>query len=175
MEIEFLKEQLKAKLSSKRYKHSIRVMETAIILAKFYNEDSKKVSIAAVLHDYAKEMNKNELVDICKTFFYDETKDFITDIQLLHGFVSAYYAKEMFNITDEDILNAIKYHTTGRRNMSLLEKIVYMADAIEPEREYPHVNEIRDLAFVNLDKALLFEVNHKLKYYNILLQYLTLF
>nr|WP_307774811.1 bis(5'-nucleosyl)-tetraphosphatase (symmetrical) YqeK [uncultured Cetobacterium sp.] len=164
MNIDLLKIELQKVLSRKRYGHSIRVVETATELAKIYNADIEKTQIAAILHDYAKEFPREELVNICTTHFEKETKKFLYVGQILHGFASAYIAKEKFNINDSDILNAIIYHTTGRENMSLIEKIVYIADAIEPERNYSYVNEIRDLCLIDLDQAILFETNRKIEY-----------
>ncbi|WP_432204847.1 bis(5'-nucleosyl)-tetraphosphatase (symmetrical) YqeK [Cetobacterium somerae] len=164
MDINFLKKELSSILSKKRYEHSIRVLETAIELAKIYNIDLEKVAIAAILHDFAKEFKRDELVSISKIFFKEETEDYLDNIEILHSYAGTYIAKNKFNINDSDILNAIKYHTTGRKNMSLIEKIVYIADAIEPKRDYPHVKKIRELAFKNLDKAILVEVNNKIEY-----------
>lgn len=164
MDINFLKKELSSILSKKRYEHSIRVLETAIELAKIYNIDLEKVAIAAILHDFAKEFKRDELVSISKNFFKEETEDYLDNIEILHSYAGTYIAKNKFNINDSDILNAIKYHTTGRKNMSLIEKIVYIADAIEPKRDYPHVKKIRELAFKNLDKAILVEVNNKIEY-----------
>lgn len=164
MKIDYLKNEVKKVLSAKRYEHSIRVLETALNLANIYGADPLKVGIAAILHDYAKEMNNLQIRDICEHFFKDETKDYMSVNEILHSFVGVYYAKEKFKIEDPDILNAIKYHTTGRKDMSLIEKIVYISDAIEPKREYPHVEKIRELALVNLDDAIFFEANRKIEY-----------
>ena len=164
MDINFVKKELSSILTKKIYEHSIRVLETAIELAKIYNIDLEKVAIAAILHDFAKEFKRDELVSISKNFFKEETEDYLDYIEILHSYAGTYIAKNKFNINDSDILNAIKYHTTGRKNMSLIEKIVYIADAIEPKRDYPHVKKIRELAFKNLDKAILVEVNNKIEY-----------
>ncbi|MGL4868554.1 MAG: bis(5'-nucleosyl)-tetraphosphatase (symmetrical) YqeK [Cetobacterium sp.] len=164
MNIDFLKEQLKLVVSKKRYEHSIRVLNTALILGNIYNADLKKIAIASLLHDYTKEFKKNELIDISKEYFKKEAKDYLDNAEILHSYASAYIAKSKFNIIDEEILDAIKYHTTGRKNIGLIEKIVYLADAIEPKRDYPHVEKIRDLALFNIDKAILLEVNKKIEY-----------
>ena len=128
MDINFLKKELSSILSKKRYEHSIRVLETAIELAKIYNIDLEKVAIAAILHDFAKEFKRDELVSISKNFFKEETEDYLDNIEILHSYAGTYIAKNKFNINDSDILNAIKYHTTGRKNMSLIEKIVYRSE-----------------------------------------------
>ena len=164
MRTDFLKEELRKVLSKKRYEHSIRVYETAITLGKNYNVDLEKLSISALLHDYAKEYNPELLKSICKTFFFKETKSYLNNVEVLHGIVASHIAKEKFNIDDIDTLNAIKFHTTGRKKMSVIEKIIYLADAIEPKRNYENIEKIRKLSQENLDDAILLEVNEKLKY-----------
>ena len=164
MTTDFLKKELSIVISKKRYEHSIRVLETDLILGKLYNGDLQKITIASLLHDYAKEFRRDELIQIAQKYFEIETKDYLTNVEILHSYASEYVAEEVFKIKDIDILNAIKYHTTGRENMSLTEKIVYLADAIEPKRDYPHVEKIRELALVNLNKAILLEVNKKIEY-----------
>lgn len=164
MDIEFLKKELSVALSKKRYGHSIRVLDTALALGEIYNADLNKIAIASLLHDYAKELPREELIKISKEYFKEETEDYLSSVEILHSYVAAYIAKEKFKIDDIEILNAIKFHTTGRKNMSLIEKIVYIADAIEPKRDYPHVEKIRDLALVDLNRAILLEVNEKIEY-----------
>ncbi|WP_448820112.1 bis(5'-nucleosyl)-tetraphosphatase (symmetrical) YqeK [Cetobacterium sp.] len=164
MNIDFLKKELATVLSKKRYEHSIRVLNTALALGEIYNANLNEIAIASLLHDYAKEFTREELIKISKEHFTEETKDYITNVEILHSYVASYIAKDKFKIDNTDILNAIKFHTTGRKNMSLVEKIVYVADAIEPKRDYPYVEEIRDLALVNLNKAILLEVNKKIEH-----------
>lgn len=164
MNIEGLKDELKKVVSEKRYNHSIGVMNTAIELAKIYGVDEEKVKVAAILHDYAKNFSKERLEEIAKKYFKDETKDYILVTEILHSYASAQILKEKFNIEDKDIYNAIKYHTTGRKNMSLIEKIIYISDAIEPQRDYPMVDEIRKLVKKDIDKGILLEANNKIKY-----------
>lgn len=162
--IDFLINELKKVVSKKRFNHSIEVMNTAKELSSIYGCDIYKASIAAILHDYSKEFSPATLIEICKKYFFDEVKDYLNNVELMHGFASAAIAKEKFGILDSDILNAIKYHTTGRKNMSLLEKIIYIADAIEITRDYPEVNNIRKLVYTDLDSGILFEANHKIIY-----------
>ena len=164
MNIDFFKEETKIILSKKRYEHSLRVLDTALALGKIYNVDLNKLAIASILHDYAKEFKREDLINISKEYFLDEVEDYLSNAEILHSYVGAYIANEKFKITDSEILNAIKYHTTGRKDMSIIEKIVYLADAIEPKRDYPYVEKIRDLSLINLDKAILLEVNKKIEY-----------
>ena len=95
---------------------------------------------------------------------YQSKEEKTLNLPILHSFVGADLVEKELNITDVEILNAIKYHTTGKAKMSLIEKIVYLADAIEPKRSYHAVDKIRELAKINIDKALLLEVKEKIKY-----------
>jgi predicted HD superfamily hydrolase involved in NAD metabolism len=153
---------VKKTLPPKRYRHTLGVVEVAISLAKQYNVSVHRAEIAALLHDISKCMTMKEL------HFYvesDETlKYYGTMGELLHGFAGSVYAKKELKIYDVDILNAIKYHTIGRRGMTTLEKIIYIADAIEPNRNYPHIDLIREKAKTCINEAILFEVDKKLKY-----------
>ncbi|MCJ7841808.1 bis(5'-nucleosyl)-tetraphosphatase (symmetrical) YqeK [Lederbergia sp. NSJ-179] len=136
-----------------RYKHSVRVLETAVGLAEKYEEDVKKVELAAIFHDYAKLMP----VDQLKNWILSAKEDSrLIDYhpELWHGPVAAYLVQKEFGMDDPDVLNAIRYHTTGRAKMSRLEKIIFLADYIEPERNFPGIQETRDLAKKNLDEAM---------------------
>ncbi len=139
----------------KRYEHTLGVAFTATSLAMRYNADIKKAQIAGLLHDCAKCMTNEERISLC-----NKNKIKITEIEyanpfLLHAKVGAFLAKEKYNVTDPEILSAICYHTTGRPQMTLLEKIIYIADYIEPGRKTaPNLDEVRHLAFENLDEAL---------------------
>lgn len=159
-----IKDYLKENLKPKRYEHSLGVRDTAVKLAKIYNCDIEKANKAGLVHDCAKNMTDAELIDIAKKsgLVIDEVCE--ESPQLLHGPVGALIAKEKMGIEDKDILNAIAYHTTGRKHMSLLEKIVYIADYIEPLRNFPGVDELREKAFINLDEALLKSFNNTIKF-----------
>jgi len=162
LSIEEIKELLKSLLTEKRMIHVEGVVETSKELALKYGADIKKVELAAYLHDLAKFFSleeMNELIDCEKT-----SKKYGNLPQLLHSFAGAEYAKKKLEITDEDILNAIRWHTVGRLDMSLVEKIVYLADAIEPGRNYPAVTKIRELSNESLEKAMLYEIDNKIKY-----------
>ncbi|WP_273129793.1 bis(5'-nucleosyl)-tetraphosphatase (symmetrical) YqeK [Metabacillus sp. HB246100] len=140
-------------LTEHRYLHTVGVMETAIQLAEQYGEDQKKAEIAAIFHDYAKFRPKKEMKKIIKDQEFPK-KLLEYNSELWHAPVGAYLVKKEVGIKDQDILNAIKYHTSGRPNMTLLERIIYVADYIEPGRIFPGVEEVRELAEVSLDKAL---------------------
>lgn len=139
-------------LPEKRFIHTMGVMETAIQLANKYGCDEKKAELAAIFHDYAKYRPAEEMKKIIvEEQLPEELLAFNTEIW--HGPVGAILVKKEIGIEDEDILNAIRYHTTGRPEMTLLEKIVFLADYIEPGRSFPGVEEVRELAKTNLDEA----------------------
>lgn len=164
MEYKDLERIIESMITKKRYKHTIGVVETSKKLAKKYGEDPKKAKIAALLHDCAKCFNNDDFEAYIDR--YDIELDDVekSEYELIHGKIGKYIAKERFGIYDQDILNSIEYHTTGRVDMSILEKIVYIADFIEPEREYDGVEDLRKLAFEDLDKALLKAFDNTIKY-----------
>ncbi|WP_026676374.1 bis(5'-nucleosyl)-tetraphosphatase (symmetrical) YqeK [Fictibacillus gelatini] len=152
MEREKALELVKRQLTDHRYEHTLGVVDTAVKLAEHYNADKKKAEIAAIFHDYAKFRPKEEMRQIVRD------KQMPLDLlefgtELLHAPVGAYLVEQEAGIYDQEILNAIRYHTTGRPGMNLLEKIIFIADYIEPGRRFPGVEEVRQLAFENLDKA----------------------
>ncbi|GBC65289.1 bis(5'-nucleosyl)-tetraphosphatase (symmetrical) YqeK [Bacillus licheniformis] len=145
---------VKEQLTEQRYIHTVSVMETAVKLAERFGADLKKAEIAAIFHDYAKFRPKEEM----KQIILDgggplEVLNF--HHELWHAPAGAALVKTEVGITDEDILSAIRFHTSGRPNMTLLEKVVYVADYIEPGRRFPGVEEVRTLAEEDLDSALI--------------------
>ncbi|SCY84234.1 bis(5'-nucleosyl)-tetraphosphatase (symmetrical) YqeK [Alkaliphilus peptidifermentans] len=159
-----IKENLKEVISNKRYIHTMGVVDAAVYLAEKYGENCHKAAIAAVLHDYAKDFSEKALKEYIK-----ENQIKVDDIltkayQLLHGKVAASIAEKDYNISDKDILNAIENHTTGRKNMSKLEKIIYLSDFIEVGRSYPAVDELRLIAEEDLDKAVLKALDNTIVY-----------
>ncbi|OJG09212.1 HAD superfamily hydrolase [Enterococcus aquimarinus] len=150
-------------MSEARFEHVLGVEQSAIALAKRYGCSVEKASIAALTHDYAKERSADEFR------FIIENKGF--DLNLLrwgnaiwHGLVGAYFVEHELGITDHDILEAIRLHTTGAPQMSLLSKIIYVADYIEPGRDFPGVEEARRLAVLDLNQAVAFETKQTLQY-----------
>ncbi len=144
---------VKEQLTDHRYTHTIGVMETAIMLANKYQANEKKAEIAAIFHDYAKFRPKEEMKRIIQEQgMPSELLDF--NSELWHAPVGAYLVQKEVGIADEEILDAIKYHTSGRVGMTLLEKIIYLADYIEPGRQFPGVEDVRALAKISLDEAL---------------------
>ncbi|MBU8787714.1 MULTISPECIES: bis(5'-nucleosyl)-tetraphosphatase (symmetrical) YqeK [Bacillus] len=145
---------VKEQLTEQRYTHTIGVMETAVMLAERFGADVKKAETAAIFHDYAKFRPKEEM----KQIILNDNKSLdVLDFhhELWHAPAGAVLVKTEVGIADEDILSAIRYHTSGRPGMTLLEKVIYVADYIEPGRCFPGVDEVRVLAEENLDLALI--------------------
>ena len=151
-----LRKEIKKVQDGKRYEHTLGVEYTSAALAMRFGADLEKAQIAGLLHDCAKCISDQEKLSICKKHKIPVTESEQKAPYLLHAKVGAYLAQHKYGIEDQDILNAITYHTTGRENMSLLEKIIFVADYIEPGRKHaPNLGEIRLLAFQDLDKALI--------------------
>lgn len=166
-----IKKYLKKHLTKERYQHTIGVAYTAISMAMRYNPDTansdfiRKAELAGLLHDCAKCMDNDKKLKICDKNNISYSSFEASHPYLLHGKVGAYIAKTKFNIDDDDILQAIIWHTTGRPNMSLLEKIIFIADYIEPSRRpIPELDEIRQLAFIDIDKTMEKILSNTLKY-----------
>lgn len=159
--MEHLLQAIKTRMPKKRYTHTIGVMQTAIDLAKHYGEDVEKAQIAAILHDIAKYADEAWMCTIIKKYdLGDELLSWGTEI--MHGPVGAWIAENELKITDQLILDAITYHTTGRANMTNLEKIIFIADMIEPNRKFPGVDELRDTAYTSLNKGMRACITHSI-------------
>lgn len=144
---------LKKVLNERRYEHSLGVADAARALAEVYGEDPDKAYFAGLAHDIAKcfdEDTMNEYV-----LKYDLPSKYLNNTPLAHSKVGAEILRDKFGVKDEDLLNAVAYHTTGRYGMSLLEEILYVADLIDRTRAYDRVDELRHLAPVDLDEAAL--------------------
>ncbi|MBQ7986865.1 MAG: nicotinate-nucleotide adenylyltransferase [Clostridia bacterium] len=146
-----MEEQLKTLLTPERYAHSLGVMETAVELAKIHGADTEKAKLAGLLHDNAKNLDN----------IYERAHDLEVDLDefemksppLVHAKLGAETAKIEFGITDPEILEAIKWHTIGKPDMTLLEKIIFVADLTEPGRNFPDAEPLRKLSRENLDMA----------------------
>lgn len=141
-------------LSRERFDHSILVMETARELARRFGVDEEKAALSGLLHDCAKELSNEKLIFLSRKYGWDIDSVEEAHGQLLHAPASAQLAKEEFGISDNEILSSIAFHTVGRPAMSQLEKIIYLADHIEPQRDYPRVEAVRKLAQTNLEEAI---------------------
>lgn len=154
---------VKEQITEKRYIHTIGVMETAEKLANVYDVDRKKVQLAAAFHDYAKFRSIKEMQKIVIEENLDQ-RLLIYGNELLHAPVGAFLVKNEVGIVDEDVLNGIRYHTTGRPKMTPIEKIVFISDYIEPNRKFPGVEEVREIAFTNLDEALIIAISNTISF-----------
>lgn len=152
-------------LSPKRFLHTQGVAEESVKLAKKYGADTKKAYLAGLLHDCAKDYPSDEKLKMCQKYGIELDEILTEQPDLTHAFLGAEVARDVFKITDEEILGAIRFHTTGRPNMTLLEKIVYLADFFEPSRKYfDGINEIKELAYTDPDLAVAFSLDHTIKY-----------
>jgi len=159
--IDKIYEYLKNNLSQYRYDHVMRVCEIALDLGKIFDVDLDKIKICALLHDCAKDISIEDLkkISIENNLLKEEEYDYGS---ILHSAVGAFIAKEKFNIHDEDILNGIAYHTTGRANMSLLEKVIFVSDKIEEGRDFKGVFDLRKMAKIDLDETIVMYFNMEL-------------
>ncbi len=151
---------LQSTLSKDRYRHTLGVEQTALKLAQRYGEDSEKARIAALLHDCARCLDSAEM----RKLVGDQAGD-TTLRALMHAPAGAELARQKYGVNDEAILSAIRWHTTGHEGMTRLEKIVYLADFIEPNRPaYPGLEELRAEAFRDLDRAVRLAAENTMRY-----------
>ena len=149
------KKALRKYLDRDRFEHSEGVMYTAAALAMRYGENLEKAQIAGILHDCAKCIPDNKKLKICEKNHIEITEAEKCSPFLLHAKVGAYIAKEKYDIEDAEILDAIACHTTGKPAMTLLDKIIYISDYIEPMRsKASNLEEVRKMAFMDLDETL---------------------
>ena len=151
-----IRKSMEKELDAKRYEHPLGVAYTAAALAMCNDVDPVKAETAGLLHDCAKCFSDDKKISVCRKNNMEINSVESRNPYLLHAKAGYCIAKNKFDIEDQDILNAILNHTTGRPGMSTLEKIIYIADYIEPSRKQaPNLSEVRKLAFQNLDQALL--------------------
>lgn len=155
-------EYIEKNYSEKRKKHTMAVFETAKSLAKHYGEDEEKAGTAALFHDMFRGVAEKTLNLYVKHLSMD--RKYLDNANLAHGKLAAIIMERDFGINDADTLNAVRFHTTGRANMSELEKIMYLADAIEPGRDYAGVTELRRVAYDGLDEAVLLSMKGTVSY-----------
>lgn len=155
---------VKEQLTEKRYLHTVRVTETAVALAERYGVDREKAEMAAIFHDYAKFRPEQEMIEIIhkNKSIKNDLLDFASE--LWHAPVGAALVRDEVGIDDEEVLQAIHFHTTGRANMTALEKVIFLADYIEPGRSFKGVEQVRELARMNLDHAVFQSIANTIKY-----------
>lgn len=150
-----IQKRLKKTLDEDRYIHTLGVSYTACALAMRYEYSITDAQMAGLLHDCAKCIPKEKQVMLCEKHHIN-----ISDFEkrnpfLLHAKLGAFFAMRKYGVTNKEIIGSILCHTTGKPNMTLLEKIIYIADYIEPQRvKQPHLPELRKLAFLDIDQAL---------------------
>ena len=167
MNMEVIKANVRNFLDEKRYEHVKRVAKCAVELARIYGVPVEKVEASAWLHDVAKFFNLSVMIDLTRGKYPEVADKMSQSTAVLHGFAGAEFVRQnydLFEVDDEEILDGIKYHTIGCENMSTLAKIIYLADAIEEKRSWEGVEKARELAKTDLDEAIKFEIEEKLKY-----------
>lgn len=165
MDISKIRRAMEKELDSKRYEHTLGVAYTAAALAMRYDVDVDAAIVAGLLHDCAKCLSDEKKLSICEKHNLTITQVERHNPSLLHAKVGSFLAMETYHVEDIDIINAILNHTTGRPGMSALEKIIFIADYIEPGRKHaPNLALIRKLVFLDLDKALLKILEDTLEY-----------
>lgn len=154
-DIPAIQERLRQKQNGRRFTHTLGVQYTSACLAMKYGADIHRAELAGLLHDCAKHKKPDKLLAFCQEHQLEMTRVQQRQPFLLHGLVGAHVAREKYGVEDAEILSAIQWHTTGKPAMSLLEKIVFTADYIEPNRNMaPNLNELRRISFENLDEAI---------------------
>lgn len=157
------KQIIKPRMSEYRYTHSVNVSKEARRLAKIFGCDEEKAALAGILHDITKETPKEEQLQIILDSGIILSSLEKNSSKLWHGISGSVYIEQILGIKDQDILNAVRYHTTGRANMSLLEKIIYVADYTSEERTYNGVATMRKKAKKSIESAMLYGLKFTLK------------
>ena len=152
-EYDSYEEDLKNYIEEKRFLHSIGVAVTAYRMAIRYDEDPKLAYFAGLLHDIAKRMPLDKQLDLCKKI--ELHPDEVAYPKMLHAPAGAGFVKKKYNIKDKKLLSGIRYHTMGHKDMTTFDKLIYMADYIEPCRDFDGVKELREATFENLDEAMI--------------------
>ena len=157
--------ELESELAYGRFIHTLDVAATAANLAMCYGADLDKAEMAGLLHDCAKCMSLGKMLKVCDKAGTDLSEFEKNSVSLLHSKAGAVLAESRYGVRDEDTLNAIRFHTTGRPGMSLLEKIVFVADYIEPGRDSaPNLPQVRKLAYESIDDCVLQILKDTLRY-----------
>ncbi len=164
MNIDEIKNRLQRMLSQKRFSHSIHVMESSRMLAEKYGEDVGKAGLAGLIHDCAKDLDKSSAFALCKK--YEIIVDSIMQRQpeVLHGMIGAFLARDLFEVEDGDVLDAVSNHTMGCVNMDRLSSIVFIADYIEEGRSYEGLDKIRKAAESSLEEAIVAGIDNTIEH-----------
>lgn len=153
----------KSNMTEDRFEHCIGVSKTAKKLAELNQYDEDKAALAGFIHDYAKQVSVKEYREVIKTKGFDQ--DLLSwNRSIWHGIVGTYFIQRDLKITDTEILTAVRRHTTADVEMTTLDKIVFMADYIEPGRSFPGVEEARKITYANIDKGVGYQLAHTLEF-----------
>jgi predicted HD superfamily hydrolase involved in NAD metabolism len=155
---------IRKRLDEKRYIHSVNTAREAVKLAELYGADKEKAFIAGILHDIAKGMPAEKLLKISEENGIEVDEYEKNNAELMHGKIGSYIISKELGINNSDILSAVQWHTTGHADMSLLEKIIYLADIIEPGRTFKEIENIRKLAYENINKAMKVSLRESIDY-----------
>lgn len=160
-----LRKKIKDVMTKSRYEHTLGVEFTAAAMAMRYGVDIEKAEIAGLLHDCAKCIDDEDKLYDCKKYNIELSQIEKNNPFLIHSKLGAVYAKKLYGVNDEEIMSAIRYHTTGKPDMTMLEKIIFIADYIEPGRDKaPNLNEIREMSFIDIDEAMYMILRDTLSY-----------
>ena len=155
---EELKSVLKSRMNEHRYAHSLNVAKRAVFLAEKYGADIKKAEFAGLIHDICKGIPSEEQLLMIQNAGIELDEDTMKSPALWHSIAGAVYSEHELGVTDRDVLNAVRYHTSGREKMSILEKVIYMADLTSAERNYPDAEYTRNLTDYSLDEGIAYGV-----------------
>lgn len=164
MTLEEIRDKLEKSLTRRRFVHSVNVMNCSVDLAAKYGENKDRAAVAGLLHDCARDIKGRAIFDLCDKFGIKPDGVKLRQPELLHGPVGSYIAQVEYGVTDEGILDAIRFHTTGCENMSLLSKIIFIADYIEPGRNFHGIADIRNLAYVDIDRAMICALDRTIRH-----------
>ncbi|GKQ42514.1 HD domain-containing protein [Companilactobacillus sp. RD055328] len=160
---DFLIEKLQENLDDKRFNHCLRVEKKSLELARRFNVDESRATLAGLIHDYCKQMPDAKFIDAI--YIYNLDQDLLNyGNGIWHGSVGAEIIREELQVNDEIVLNAIRKHTIADPYMNDIDKILFISDFIEDARDFPEVRAARQLAEESLDKTVAFEIEHTLKY-----------
>ena len=159
-----MQKMLQANLDEIRFVHTLGVCEAAVALAERYGENKEKAYLAALLHDCARGLDYEETLAYCQENHIELDEHMKVDANPIHALVGAHMAKECYKVDDEAVIKAIERHATGCENMTLLDKITFVADAIEPNRAGTDVDEARQAAARDLNEALPLALHVKTRY-----------
>ncbi len=162
-ELDYLRRYIRPLMTEYRYRHSLGVEKQAVKMARRFGADQRKAALAGILHDVCKDMPKGALLQNILESGIINGIDFKASPQLIHSYAGALYLQSHMDIHDTEVIEAVRYHTTARAGMNLLETVVYLADLTSEDREYPDVGEMRRLCDTDLRKAMIHALTHTVK------------